>query len=283
MVHSFSLSSSLFSLSYSVSSLSLFSLPSLSPPRVGIFPLFTFSPGPSAPRRRRSTRALASFFTPSVFPALSRHPSHPLFPPPSTPDSTEEDGAAEKRGGWKVVEAERGVWCTRNAWLATLLDAPDESVRPEGGWRRCTGDAHPVLRPLPRNDGARKGRMRDSGGMGRSGNEKKRRRAQRDIARQIRPGKRQPREKKGAIFACVAPTPIPRYQPRPPTRGLTPRLASRRRKATSFDQLQPPVFPFVACLFVFFHFLSLSLSLSFSCCLCFLSFFFLVSFFLPVV
>lgn len=60
---------------------------------------------------------------------------------------------------------------------------------------------------------------RDGGGAGRGGGRVMRRKdgAQRDIARQIRPGKRQPREKK-AQFSRASPTPPPSNR----QRGINP-------------------------------------------------------------
>lgn len=76
---------------------------------------------PSAPPL--SPRATGLFFSPFVFPALShRHPSILLLlllhPTAAVRNDRRREGGGWHGGG------------TRNAWLATLLDAPDESVRP---------------------------------------------------------------------------------------------------------------------------------------------------------
>lgn len=93
------------------------------PPR--IFPLFTFSPEPAAPRHRLLAPSPRFSLRPSSPLYLAaRHT--PLFPPPSTPTSEDREGGGGG-GGWPKP---RGGCGTRNAWLATLLDAPDESVRP---------------------------------------------------------------------------------------------------------------------------------------------------------
>ena len=99
-----------------------------------------------------------------------------------------------------------GTW---NAWLATLLDAPDESVRPgvDDGGARATFTR--LRKGMGAGGGGRVMRRKDG--------------AQRDIARRIRPGKRQPREKK-AQFSRASPTLSSANG------GLTPGLASRRRK-----------------------------------------------------
>ena len=138
--------------------------------------------------------------------ALSRRPSHRPLPfsyQPQRGGEREEGWPKKERVGGGVVD---GTW---NAWLATLLDAPDESVRPgvDDGGARATFTR--LRKGMGAGGGGRVMRRKDG--------------AQRDIARRIRPGKRQPREKK-AQFSRASPTLSSANG------GLTPGLASRRRK-----------------------------------------------------
>lgn len=106
------------------------------------------------------------------------------------------------RRRWRrVAEAERGVWYAERL-AGDIIRRPRWVSEARGGWRRCTGDAHP---PLPPSTTRKEGW--ETPGMGQPGNEKKRRRAQRDIARQIRPGKRHRREKKAQFSRASRPHP----------------------------------------------------------------------------
>lgn len=231
---------SLLPLSYSSLPVSL--LPSLIPPYFPSVHIFTWTHRAPSP----STRALASFFTPSVFPALSRHPSHPLLPPPSTPTSEDREGGEGWGGGGGGWPKPKGGCGTRNAWLATLLDAPDESVRPgvdDDAARATLIPLFPRRRPEKRDErrqewGSRVMRRKDG--------------AHSEISRARYAREKGIVAKKRRNFRVRRAHTPPWYHPTA-NGGLTPRLASRRRKATSFDQLQPPVFPFVALLFVFFN------------------------------
>ena len=138
-----------------------------------------------------------------------------------------KEGAGGRRGGGWYVERLAGDIIRRPRWVSEA----------RGGWRRCTGDVHPTAKG-------------NGGGGRRPSNEKKRRGAARYRAPDT-PGKKAASRKKGAIFACVAHTPVRQ-------RGINPwsSLAAKKEPRRSmlrffFFFFSPPSFLLLSRLFFF--------------------------------